>query len=92
MGNICPGKSASSDAPLQHVAVAPPLAGAPQPHAPIEISVPSSTIAKFLRITLVGARGIPAMDRFKSDPFVVVTFGNTATRSHTQYIASFLNT
>ena len=47
-------------------------------------SNPRSNIAKFLRITIVSARGITAMDGFTSDPFVVVTFGDTATRSHTQ--------
>jgi hypothetical protein len=31
------------------------------------------------------------MDGFKSDPFVVVTFGDTATRSHTQYRPSCIH-
>ena len=82
MGNICPGSSPSEAPPLLHAASSEPKVAAS--HAPVHVAVPSSKIAKFLRITLVSARDIPAMDRFKSDPFVVVTFGNTATRSHTQ--------
>lgn len=85
MGNVCPGGSASSDA-LVAAAPAASTATVPEPSKfPAPVHIPASKIAKFLRITLCSARDIPAMDRFKSDPFVVVTFGNTATRSHTQY-------
>jgi len=96
MGNTCPGSSSSSDA-LAHQNTDSQVASLtkdtakasspPAAFAPAKVSSPSSPIASFLLITLQSASDLPAKDGplLKADPFVIVTFGSTATRSHTQF-------
>jgi len=91
MGNACPGSS-SSDALVHDSQVASTkdtakASAQPAAFAPTKVSAPPSPIASFLLITLESARDLPAKDGplLKADPFVIVTFGSTATRSHTQF-------